>query len=238
MRIRATIQRVTQTTGFTLVELLVVVVLFALLLSLMMPALQDSFATGKTAGCMAKLQAMGAGIHLYGADRNCYPHTHYFIGVEKIPWPIQLYPYMFNEQPPTAWSEARKHFTCPAADQGSRGNRASLLSYQANVRVLPEGGPPLPLASVPSPASTMIIADARQSQWTYHYANRHDLASPADILNATNALNNSGGIQPHLKKNNWLFADGHVATLNVEDTCRQPRNNNNPRKYWSIDPND
>jgi prepilin-type processing-associated H-X9-DG protein len=84
----------------------------------------------------------------------------------------------------------------------------------------------------------MIIADARQSQWTYHYANRHDLASPADILNATNALNNSGGIQPHLKKNNWLFADGHVATLNVEDTCRQPRNNNNPRKYWSIDPND
>ncbi len=243
MRIRATIQRVTQTTGFTLVELLVVIVLIALLASLLTPALQRSFADGKTMGCLGKLRAMGAAIHLYGADTGNYPKTDYDIisgtNVTTIAWAYVIYPYMFNEAPPPPKARrlAKKQFTCPAARQDNVGDRTALLSYQYNLRMGSKGeGPPVPRAAVPSPSTTFVIADGRQAEWTYLDHNTHDLISPQDILRDKSM--NGQGIQPHLKKNNWLFADGHVATLNVEDTCRQPRDNANPRKYWSIDPND
>jgi prepilin-type N-terminal cleavage/methylation domain-containing protein len=57
-------------TGFTLVELLVVVAIIALLAALLLPALSRAKASVKRTACTQNLRQIGLGIHLYAGDNN------------------------------------------------------------------------------------------------------------------------------------------------------------------------
>src|SRR5207247_947120 len=60
--------------GFTLVELLVVVVIIAILLSLLAPALDKAIYQAELAVCGANLHAIGAGASIYTMDyKKVYP---------------------------------------------------------------------------------------------------------------------------------------------------------------------
>jgi prepilin-type N-terminal cleavage/methylation domain-containing protein/prepilin-type processing-associated H-X9-DG protein len=56
--------------GFTLVELLVVIAIIALLLSLLMPALQTAREPGKAVVCKSNLKQQGLAVRLYADDNN------------------------------------------------------------------------------------------------------------------------------------------------------------------------
>ncbi|MBI1335472.1 MAG: prepilin-type N-terminal cleavage/methylation domain-containing protein [Phycisphaera sp.] len=72
--------------GFTLVELLVVITILALLVALLLPALQQARYKAKQVVCLAHLNQAGAGIASYTADNHSY-------------YPIDITPYgssLFN----------------------------------------------------------------------------------------------------------------------------------------------
>jgi prepilin-type N-terminal cleavage/methylation domain-containing protein/prepilin-type processing-associated H-X9-DG protein len=65
--------------GFTLVELLVVVVILALLITILTPMMNRSIVLARRAKCTANLHNLGVGVASYAARYQSYPH--------HSPWP-------------------------------------------------------------------------------------------------------------------------------------------------------
>ena len=60
------------TKGFTLIELLVVISVIAILLSIMMPALNRARESGKALACMTNLKSVGLGMVQFVTENNGY----------------------------------------------------------------------------------------------------------------------------------------------------------------------
>lgn len=58
--------------GFTLIELLVVISIIALLIAILLPALQSARDAAKTTVCMSQLKQTGIMLHAYGNDYDDY----------------------------------------------------------------------------------------------------------------------------------------------------------------------
>src|SRR5881397_1946689 len=56
--------------GFTVLELLVVVSVFAILAALLLPALSRAKASGKRTICLNNLSQIAKGVHMYAGDSN------------------------------------------------------------------------------------------------------------------------------------------------------------------------
>ena len=74
--------------GFTLVELLVVISIIALLVSILMPALSKAREQAKRLICMTNLKSMGSASFMYGQDFNDYsPDPWFFQFANGNQWP-------------------------------------------------------------------------------------------------------------------------------------------------------
>jgi prepilin-type processing-associated H-X9-DG protein/prepilin-type N-terminal cleavage/methylation domain-containing protein len=80
-----------QTRAFTLVELLVVIGIIALLIAILLPALQKAKEQANKIACAANLRSIGQGLTLYIADWKYYPgHCQFLSGNAVAIFPSRL----------------------------------------------------------------------------------------------------------------------------------------------------
>ena len=94
--------------GFTLVELLVVIGIIALLIGILMPALNAARRQARTVNCAANLRTIGQGLVMYINETKHYPgHASQRAGITFAVWPTRIRAYLNGNQ---------EVFRCPNQD--------------------------------------------------------------------------------------------------------------------------
>lgn len=143
--------------GFTLVELLVVIGIIAVLIGILLPALGRARGQASTVACAANLRSIGQAIHLYvGQNKGALPYGYWDGnfdgtttggGTNATDWQLLLMSVALGKGGATYGTQAgadtsklQDAFGCPSAspDSGSPlGNIPRKLHYSSHPRLMP-----------------------------------------------------------------------------------------------------
>lgn len=126
--------------GFTLIELLVVISIIAVLMSLILPAIQSARATARRLQCQNRMRNIGIGLSSYTTtNRGHYPSALYSENDQTGTWAVELLKYVDAQAVAdhldlTAPPETRiATYLCPSDDENARHPRG--LSYVVNIGI-------------------------------------------------------------------------------------------------------
>lgn len=123
--------------GFTLIELLVVVSIIALLVSILLPALNRARGAAKTVGCLSNVRQIMFACMMYTENDRYFPPSGAWRvwpptgELVVVPWMNLMEPYLEGH---AGWVGGQNRFlVCPAAPQ-FKGNSFSNCSYGYNFK--------------------------------------------------------------------------------------------------------
>src|SRR3954470_15061179 len=132
----------TRARGFTLIELLVVIAIIAVLIGLLLPAVQKVREAASRAKCQNNLKQMGLAIHNFHDANNKLPPAR--IADQYATWSVFLLPYLEQDALYRTWDLTRKYY-----DQTTFDYKAQVLTYYCPAR----RGPPQ-LCQIPEDDAT------------------------------------------------------------------------------------
>ena len=213
---------------FTLIELMTVITIFALMMSLLMPALQKSLAKAHQADCSSNLRQLQMAFIGYGADHEYRmpPYvrnsTYLHAGTN---WARYTLPY---------YGDTRL-LNCPASIQGAPApTQEALHLYDGNYGWNYDGtqfnrGP---LHSwITQPSEAYLLFDSGDQCVIYGGNTWENLMEELDL----DFDSGPEGTNRHLKKTNIAFVDGHVAARSLKEFLAAPNPSNSPPWYIQWD---
>jgi prepilin-type N-terminal cleavage/methylation domain-containing protein len=113
------VRRSGRSRGFTLIELLVVIAIIAVLISLLVPAVQKVRESANRTRCANNLHQLGVAIHNYHGVENALPpaRLNYDGGVT---WAVLILPYIEQDNFYKQWSLPQLYYTHPQAVRETR----------------------------------------------------------------------------------------------------------------------
>lgn len=210
--------------GFTLVELLVVIVIIAILASLLLPSLSRAKEKARQIVCLNNLKQWGQAMHIYAYENDDYlppegtgttlnSGTGWYVA---LPRTIGINDY-FTKPWRTNSAAPVEHciWICPSNKTRSNGN--NLFHYCMNEHLDETGAEdrPVKISSIPRPAQAVFLFDNGKK------------AARAQQNNVHTNLHQAGA--------NFAFMDGHVARFSNRDYWDFTQNKgrtNNPALLW------
>ncbi len=206
--------------GFTLIELLVVISIIALLIAILLPALQAARRTAVTMQCLTQLRDVGLAIQLYMNDNNDYlPPSP---GGSGGQWTRRVAPYYQKSGSIYGFN----HLRCPT-QLDKYGDTATtqpanqaLAIYGMNVFFTQRTGWPTlqwrNYNDIRNPSTLPLMGDTNGDGngggLKIEYTAPHPVARQSGWSQAVNVF---GPAPNHSGRTNYLFADMHAETLDT-----------------------
>jgi prepilin-type N-terminal cleavage/methylation domain-containing protein/prepilin-type processing-associated H-X9-DG protein len=194
--------------GFTLIELLVVIAILAILMAILLPALQGARERGRTAKCLSNIKQMGIALKMYNNQyEDFYPDYDLPGDNNTSGWFRHLDKYIDN----------RLMFECPSAKLQEFTKFG--IAYGYNYPGLGDwyANPPIKIKEgmVKEPSFTIAIADSDEDQWWDSVIKAREWP-PYDMYHVS---------KRHLKGANICFADGSGRRYDHDYIMAMPWNN-------------
>ncbi|MCF7973029.1 MAG: prepilin-type N-terminal cleavage/methylation domain-containing protein [Phycisphaerae bacterium] len=123
--------RAKQQHGFTLIELLVVIAIIAVLMGILMPALQKVRAQGRSTACKANLHSWGLIWRMYADENDGKFAPGNRVGWARGDWVLSLRKY---------WKDKDQILLCPSATKRLMNNSGSVVDYGSHENSYVQGG--------------------------------------------------------------------------------------------------
>ncbi|MFH0982089.1 MAG: type II secretion system protein [Planctomycetota bacterium] len=174
--------------GFTLVELLVVVSIIALLVAMLLPSLTKARKQSQAVVCLSRQQQLGVGMTMYFTEYDVYPPHQLYLDTgdaetgearERVRWYNAMAALLNTDK-----RDKHKVQSCPAVYGWKVGRNNSYgynYKYLGSCRINQDGRNPyapyerFPVKTVRSPSATIAFADCDGTGWTLEHRDEFDL---------------------------------------------------------------